>query len=124
MTSIAPEILEACWGQSGVSGRMLNRNVAKPILYGSRVDTVVRQLVTAAMPQHVKVDRQWQLGARSQRFDQPVKSARRERCAAFARKDIAAIGIQLAKRRQHPQFVASDRMHSILTAFGAANVKR
>jgi hypothetical protein len=41
-------------GQLGVSDGMLNRLMAQIALNGAGIDAVIRQFVTAAMPQHVR----------------------------------------------------------------------
>jgi hypothetical protein len=62
---------------------MRDRDVPEPILNCPRVDAVVGQLVTAAMPQHVEVHRQRQAGTLADNLDQPVDGIRRERRAAL-----------------------------------------
>jgi hypothetical protein len=53
---------------------MLNRLVARIGLNGARIDAVIRQFVTAAMPQHVRMDFHVEAGSLRSPFDQVLGS--------------------------------------------------
>src|SRR4051812_19385258 len=59
---VLPEILEPLRGQLGVPRRVLDVAMAEPLLNGSRVVSIVSQLKTTGVAQHVRVDREGELG--------------------------------------------------------------
>jgi hypothetical protein len=54
--SVPEQALKAGWREFGISHCVLDRLVPQIALDGARIDAVVRQFVTAAMPQHVRVN--------------------------------------------------------------------
>ena len=60
--SVAPEVVEATWRQLGVTHRVRNVLVPEVLLNAARVVTIVGQLVTASMAQHVRMHREWNIG--------------------------------------------------------------
>ena len=63
---IAPEILEARRRELRIAHGMLNVLVPEIGLQRARIDAVVRQLVAARMPQHVRVNREVEAGCDAQ----------------------------------------------------------
>ena len=96
----------------------------KPVLDGPGVRPCIGQGVTAAMPQHVEVDRHRQLRALADVLDKAVDGIRGEWRIVLAGEDIAAVRVFLSKRRQHPQFVTTDRMNRWLAVLGPADMQR
>src|SRR3954463_5149765 len=59
---VLPEILEPLRGQLGVPCRVLDVAMAQPFLNGSCVVPLVGQLKAASVAQHVRMDREGDLG--------------------------------------------------------------
>jgi len=57
--------------------------VPEPVLNRSGINAVVGELISAGMPQHVKMHRQRETSALADNLDQPVDGIRRERRAAL-----------------------------------------
>ncbi len=55
---VSPEVPEARRRQLGIANGVLDAPVTKPILDCPRVVAGVRQRITAALPQHVRVNRE------------------------------------------------------------------
>jgi hypothetical protein len=53
---------------------MLNIPMAKIMLKGSRVVTVIGELVTARMAQHVRMDREWHPSSLTEPMDKPMEA--------------------------------------------------
>src|SRR5690349_11215365 len=62
---VLPEILEPLRGQLGVARRVLDVAMAEPLLNGSRVVPIVGELKAAGVAQHVRMDREGELGRRA-----------------------------------------------------------
>src|SRR5262249_51701662 len=75
--SILPEILEPFRRQLGVAHRVLDVLVAEVVLQRARIDTLIRELVSAGMAQHVRMDRERHLGGLAEALDQLLKAIRR-----------------------------------------------
>ena len=60
--------------------------MSHPGLDGPRIVSSIRQGVTAAMAEHVRVDREWHSGA--------LAEASNERMEAFSRRRAAALGAE------------------------------
>jgi hypothetical protein len=121
--SVPPEVLEAHRTECRVHRRMLDRNVSQPVLDRPGVDAIIGQLVAAAMPHHVKMYRQGQLGSLADRLHKPVDGIWCEWRAALGREDVASVREFLAKGSQHAQLVASDGMDGWLAILGPTNMQ-
>jgi hypothetical protein len=73
---LAPEILEPRRRQFGISHRVLDRAVTKPILQCPCVMACVRQGVAAGVSQHVNVDRERYPGALTNALYKPIERDR------------------------------------------------
>src|SRR5579863_3964981 len=74
-----PERLEPIWRKLGVSHRVLNVSVAEVSLQRSRIMTIIGQLETAGMPEHVRVDLDAETSHGSGPLDHPSEPRRRKR---------------------------------------------
>src|SRR5689334_2017683 len=61
-TSIFPEALEALWGQLGIAHGVHDVFVAEVVLEGPSVPAIVGKFVATGMPEHVRMDRELELG--------------------------------------------------------------
>jgi DEAD/DEAH box helicase len=83
-------------GQFGVSDSVLDRLVAQIALDGSRIDAVIRQFVTAAMPQHVRVNFHVESGRVGSTLHHRLKATIGEWRATLAHKHKRRFGFLLA----------------------------
>src|SRR5262249_61111161 len=72
--SASSKVLEPVWRHFGVPDRMLDVLVPKVVLQGPRVVTIVGELKTTGMAQHVWVDREWHLGSLADALDEAVEA--------------------------------------------------
>ena len=73
-SSVPPKVLESVGCHFGVPDRVLDVLVAKVLLQGSRIVTIIGQLEPARMAKHVRVDGEWQLGGLPEALDKPVET--------------------------------------------------
>jgi len=73
-SSVPPKVLESVGCHFGVPDRVLDVLVAKVVLQGSRIVTIIGQLEPARMAKHVRVDGEWQLGGLPEALDKPVET--------------------------------------------------
>ncbi len=90
-----PEILKAPRRELGVPHGRLNAAMAEIGLQRARVGALVRQGKAGAVPQHVRVDLEGQLGLDTCTFDQFGKSRGRERCLPLGHKHKRRRGLAL-----------------------------
>ncbi len=88
--SVLPEFLKLLGRQFGVPDRALNTAVAEIMLKGTGIEAVIGELEPAGMPQHVRMDRKWQLGRLAGPRDHFLELLPRHRGAAFGHEDVAA----------------------------------
>ena len=82
-SSIPPKIFEPVGRHFGVSDRVLDVLVAKVVLQGPRVVTIIGQLEPTGMAKHVWVDREWHLGGLPDTLDEAMEADGADRPAAF-----------------------------------------
>jgi hypothetical protein len=61
-TSFSPDVADSLVSHRGVDNGVRNRAMAHECLQRSCIDSTSRQGVASSVPQHVSVDREWQLG--------------------------------------------------------------
>jgi hypothetical protein len=71
---LSPEVPEAIRSHFRIPSGMLNIAMAKIMLKGSRVVTVIGELVTARMAQHVRMDREWHPSNLTEPLDKPMEA--------------------------------------------------
>src|SRR5262245_27326139 len=89
--SVPPEILEPSLAQRRVARGVRDRDMAEPVLYRTGVDTVICQLVAAAVPEHVEVYREGNAGPLADDLDEPVDGTWREGRPALGGEDVAEV---------------------------------
>src|SRR5258707_397643 len=102
---------------------MLDRAMPEPVLDRAGVGAGIGQGVAAAVPQHVEVCWQLELGALADGLHKPVDGICRERRAALGCEDEAAVRVFLSKSRQHAQLVTADRMNARLAVLGPPDMQ-
>jgi hypothetical protein len=118
-----PEILEPRRRQLGVKHRVLDIAVAEIGLQAARIMPVIRELVAAGMPKHVRV----RLEAKASRDvgapDQSAEARLAKWCAALGREHYWRLRVLLAlKPAQRPQFIADNRVRRRRAALVAPDV--
>jgi hypothetical protein len=78
---------------------MGNRDMPKPVLNAAGIGTIIGQLITATMPQHMEVNRHRQFCPLADILYQPIDGVLGERHAALGREYIAAIRVLFAQSR-------------------------
>jgi hypothetical protein len=63
LASVLPEILEPIRRHFGVANRVLDILMAHIVLEGSSVMSIVGELVTSGVSEHVRMNREWELGS-------------------------------------------------------------
>jgi hypothetical protein len=81
--------------------------MAKPRLNGPRVMASIRQRIPAAVPQHVRVDRERQTSASADGFHLTIDRVRGELATTLRREHVGRCSRELP---QHQHFIASDWM--------------
>ena len=76
--SIAPEVLEAGRRQLGIAHRVLNVLVAEIGLQRAGIDAVIGELVTAGMPEHVRMHWKVEASRHTEPGDHLAETRRRE----------------------------------------------
>jgi hypothetical protein len=71
---LSPEVPEAIRSHFRIPSGMLNIAMAKIMLKGSRVVTVIGELVTARVAQHVRMDREWHSSSLAEPLDKPMEA--------------------------------------------------
>ena len=89
----------------------------------THVVTIIGELVTAGVSQHVEVDRPRQIRALPDGLHEPIDRIRREWRAALGGEDIAAVRVFLPERCQHAEFVAADKGLGFLILFSTSLFK-
>src|SRR4051794_3676522 len=85
---VLPEILEPLCGQLGVTRGVLDVAMAKPLLNSSRVMAIVGQLKATGVAQHVRVDREGELGRRADARQLLAEAGRGHRRQALGGEDV------------------------------------
>ncbi len=120
--SVLPEILEPIGSHFGVPHRVHDVLVAHVVLERPGIVPVVGELIARRMPQHMRMDRKWELGGFSGPGDRFEESRSRGRTAALGDEDVARFHILTAKLSQNSDFPAAQGMHIIDPALGSADV--
>jgi|SRR5579862_2141140 len=76
---VLPKAFETLRREFSISNGVLNIFVPKIMLEGSRIVSVVRELVSACVPQHVRMHREWKLTLLSYTSKRLAKSRRGHR---------------------------------------------
>src|SRR3954447_13722169 len=101
---LLPKVFKAFGGQLGVPRRMLDVAVAEPLLNGSRVMAIVGQLKSTGMAQHVRVDREGELGRRADARELLAEAGRGHRRQALGGEHVGRgrhlLTVQATQRAQ------------------------
>jgi len=121
---VPPEVAEAMGRQGGVTHGRLNVAVAEIRLDGAGVVSVIGELVTAAVAQHVAVDQESELGGNPGPGHHPLIAGDAQRRAPLGYKDVgrACQWIPL-QTPQRPAFLRADRMDCINPALGPPDIQ-
>src|SRR3954465_7596332 len=87
---VLPEILEPLRGQLGVPCGVLDVAMAQPLLNGSCVVPIVGQLKAASVAQHVRMDREGELGRHADPCQLLAEAGRGHRRQALGGEDVRA----------------------------------
>ena len=87
VTLVSKQAFEARRRQLGVTHSVLDRFVAEITLNRAGIDAVVRQLVAAGVPEHVRVHLELEACNLAGTFDHGLEAAIGERCPALADED-------------------------------------
>jgi hypothetical protein len=93
LASVLPEILEPIRRHFGVANRVHDIFMAHIVLEGSGVVPIVGKLVTSGVPEHVRVNREWELGSFSGPSDHLQESCSRGWTASLGDEDISSFHI-------------------------------
>jgi len=91
--SVLPEILEPIRRYFRVSNRMHDILVPRVVLKRPGIMAVISELIAGRVPEHVRVNREWQLCGFSNPGDRFQESRGRGRTAAFGDEDVARFHI-------------------------------
>src|SRR5215831_14615323 len=72
--SLAPDVSDPLVGHRGVDNGVGDRAMAHEGLQGPRIDSTSRQGVASRMPEHVGMDREWQLSGHAKPFNQLLRA--------------------------------------------------
>src|SRR3954453_10248490 len=101
---LLPKVFKAFGGQLGVPRRMLDVAVAEPLLNGSRVMAIVGQLKSTGMAQHLRVDREGELGRRADARELLAEAGRGHRRQALGGEHVGRgrhlLTVQATQRAQ------------------------
>ena len=106
--------------QLGIPHRMLNVAVPEPRLQRPRI---VPQLVTAAVPQHMGMNREGHAGPFAEVLDQGMEDFRRHRRGALGYEHVRGGPLFALQAAQRPQLIALQRMHARRPALAAADME-
>src|SRR5271166_367675 len=109
---LPPEITEPIGCHLGVAHGVLDILVAEIVLQRSRVVSVVGELVSTGVPQHVRVDTKRHLGGLPEPLDEPMKADWAHWPTALAYEYIGVCGMLTPQLAQGSHFVAANRMHA------------
>jgi hypothetical protein len=93
LASVLPEILEPIGCHFGVANRVHDIFMAHIVLEGSGVVAIVGELVTSGVPEHVRVNREWELGSFSGPSDHLQESRGRGWTTSLGDEDISSFHI-------------------------------
>jgi hypothetical protein len=83
-------------------------------LQGARIDTLVGQLVTAGMSEHMRMHAEWHLGGLAEPFQHAAEANRTHRCSALAHEHVAP---RLLLTRQAPQSTQFDAGEGVYAGY-------
>ena len=89
---LLPKILEPLRGQLGIPCRVLDVAMAKPLLDGSRVVPIVGELKAASVAQHVRVNKEGELGRHADARELLAERGGSYRRATFGGEDVGLGG--------------------------------
>jgi hypothetical protein len=98
--------------------------MAHIVLEGSGVMPIVGELVTSGMPEHVRVNREWELGGFSGPSDHLQESCRRGWTASLGDENIPGFHILAAYLTQGSDFLAAQRPYMPRAGPGRAGAKK
>src|SRR5271166_1815622 len=109
---LPPEITEPIGCHLGVAHGVLDILVAEIVLQRSRVVSVVGELVSTGVPQHVGVDTKRHLGGLAEPLDEPMKADWAHGSTTLRNEHIGVRGMLTPQLAQSSHFVAANRMHA------------
>jgi hypothetical protein len=72
--SSPPKVLETIYGQFGIADGVLDVFMAEIMLERARILAIVRELVSAGVPEHVWVNPEWHFSGLTEALDEPVET--------------------------------------------------
>jgi hypothetical protein len=120
--SIPPELTEPPRSQLGVSHSVLDVPMPHVMLYGPRIVSLVRQVESAGMPQHVRMDREANPGHGSRSGHQLADGGGGKRSLALTAEDVWTARIVTLQATQCPQLRAPKRVRAVSPSLEAANI--
>ena len=120
--SVLPESIEAVGAQLGISHRVHDVAVTQEVLQRAGIDAVVRQLVSAAVAQHVRMNWEGKFGqfpGPADHFEEPGPS---HRPTALGIEDVATLQVLPPQLAQCPDFLASEWVRAIDTVLSPAHM--
>ena len=121
--SIFPERAESSGVQFGVSYRVLDVAMSQVLLNGSRIVTIVGQFETGRVTQHVRMDREREVGTTARSSDEFPNGRCGQRTASFADEEIGRATVIASQSSQRSDLGTSQRVDRGLPLFATADVK-
>src|SRR3954451_12693559 len=110
---VLPEILEPLRGQLGVPCGVLDVAMAQPLLNGAGVAPIVGELKAAGVAQHVRVDREGELGRLADGRELLAEACRGPGGAALVGEDVGARRhLLVLEATQRAQLATAQGMHT------------
>src|SRR3954454_5038324 len=120
---VLPKILEPLRGQLGVPCGVLDVAMAQPLLNGSCVVPIVGQLKAASVAQHVRMDREGELGRCADARQLLAEAGRGHRRQALGGEDVGARRhLLVLEATQRSQLAATQDVRRRATLLEAADV--
>jgi hypothetical protein len=105
---VPPEIAEPLGRKFAISNRMLDVLVAEIVLQRPSIHTLIGELESSRMPQHVGMDSERHFGGGSKARQHPAKGNGGHRCAALAHEDISSGPLFALETAQGAKFDAGE----------------
>ena len=102
--------------------RIRNRAMAHECLERPRIDSAGRHGVASSMPQHVGVDREWQLGSLAKPFYELLRTIHGWRGLPLGQEYEVGMWMLASQRPQQPQLVTLQAMDAGRPVLGAADI--
>jgi len=120
---VLPEISKPLGRKFAISNRMLDVLVAEIVLQRASIHTLIGQLKSGRMPQHVGMDRKRHLGGRPKPRHHTAKGNCGHRSAAFAHEDVSAGFLFALETAQGAKFDAGQWVDGTDPIFNSIDVQ-